>query len=73
NGGFFVLDQEIFNYLEGDADQIQWEKGPLLKIAEDKKLGAYKHNGFWKCMDAMRDRIELEELWLSGKAEWKIW
>ncbi|MEP7195885.1 MAG: glucose-1-phosphate cytidylyltransferase [Saprospiraceae bacterium] len=73
NGGFFVLEPEIFDYLEDDADNVQWEKGPLQKIAEDKKLGAYKHKGFWKCMDAMRDRIELEEMWLAGKAQWKIW
>ncbi len=73
NGGFFVLEQGIFDYLEGDMDQVQWEKKPLLEIAQDGKLAAYKHKGFWKGMDAMRDRIELEELWQSGKAEWKIW
>ncbi|NOT36017.1 MAG: glucose-1-phosphate cytidylyltransferase [Saprospiraceae bacterium] len=73
NGGYFVLEPEIFNYLEGEVENVQWEKGPLKKIAEDKKLGAYKHRGFWKCMDAMRDRMELEDLWLSGKAEWKLW
>jgi len=44
-----------------------------LKIAADGNLAAYRHNGFWKCMDALRDRIELEEMWKSGKAEWKIW
>lgn len=73
NGGYFVLEPGIFQYLEGDVENIQWEKGPLKKIAEDKKLGAYKHRGFWKCMDAMRDRMELEDLWLSGNAEWKLW
>ena len=73
NGGFFVLSQKIFNYLEGDMDNVQWEKKPLLEIAKDKQLSAFSHEGFWKCMDALRDKIELEELWLSGKADWKIW
>jgi len=73
NGGYFVLDQEIFDYLDGDVELVQWEKGPLKAIANDGKLGAYKHRGFWKCMDALRDRIELEDLWLTNKAEWKIW
>lgn len=73
NGGFFVLEPQIFKYLEGDMDSIQWEKKPLLEIASDKQLAAYKHFGFWKPMDALRDRIELEQLWNSGKAKWKIW
>jgi len=73
NGGFFVLNKEIFNYLEGDMNEIQWEKKPLIEIANDGQLNAYAHNGFWKCMDAIRDKIELEELWDSGKAEWKVW
>ena len=73
NGGFFVLDSKIFDYLDNDMDDVQWEKGPLLEIAKDNQLVAFKHNGFWKCMDALRDRIELEELWTSNKAEWKIW
>lgn len=73
NGGFFVLEPEVFKYLEGKMDEIQWEKGPLAEIASDNQLAAYKHNGFWKCMDAMRDRIELEEMWNSGNAKWKIW
>jgi glucose-1-phosphate cytidylyltransferase len=73
NGGFFVLEPQIFDYLEGNMDTIQWEKGPLIEIAKDGQLSAYKHNGFWKCMDALRDRIELEDLWTSGKAQWKTW
>jgi len=73
NGGFFVLESGIFDYLDGDVDNIQWEKGPLADIAHDKQLVAYKHSGFWKCMDALRDRLELEELWKSGKAKWKTW
>ncbi|MDZ4664475.1 MAG: glucose-1-phosphate cytidylyltransferase [Bacteroidota bacterium] len=73
NGGFFVLEPGIFKYLEKDMDDVQWEKKPLIDIANDKQLGAYKHKGFWKCMDAMRDKIELEELWEGQKAPWKIW
>jgi len=73
NGGFFVLEPGIFNYLEGDMDAVQWEKKPLVEIANDKQLVAYKHHGFWKCMDALRDKIELEELWSSPRPPWKIW
>ena len=73
NGGFFVLDPKIFEYLNDNMDDIQWEKKPLLDIAKDKQLVAFKHYGFWKPMDALRDRIELEQLWNSGQAKWKIW
>ena len=73
NGGFFVLEPGIFKYLEGDVEDVQWEKEPLGKIAQDQQLAAYKHNGFWKCMDALRDRVELEALWNSGNAKWKTW
>jgi glucose-1-phosphate cytidylyltransferase len=73
NGGFFVLEPGIFKYLEGNMDSIQWEKKPLIDIANNGQLAAYKHSGFWKCMDAMRDKIELEELWASTNPPWKIW
>jgi glucose-1-phosphate cytidylyltransferase len=73
NGGFFVLEPGIFDYLAGDMDSMQWEKGPLIDIANEGQLVAYRHKGFWKAMDALRDRIELEELWNSGEAQWKIW
>lgn len=73
NGGFFVLNKEVFDYLEEDVDNIQWEKKPLIDIANDEQLIAFKHYGYWKCMDALRDKIELEEEWQSGKAPWKIW
>ncbi|MCE3226592.1 MAG: rfbF [Bacteroidetes bacterium] len=73
NGGFFVLEPGIFDYLKGNMDTIQWEKKPLIEIANDGQLAAFKHNGFWKCMDAMRDKIELEELWSANNAPWKIW
>ena len=73
NGGFFVLEPQIFDYLENEMDDVQWEKGPLIEIAKDNQLVAFKHNGFWKCMDALRDRIDLEQMWSSGNAAWKIW
>jgi glucose-1-phosphate cytidylyltransferase len=73
NGGFFVLEPEIFKYLEGDMEDIQWEKKPLIDIANNNQLVAYKHSGFWKAMDALRDRVELENLWSTGNAPWKIW
>lgn len=73
NGGFFVLDASIFKYLEGDVEDVQWENRPLKEIANDGELAAFKHTGFWKPMDALRDRIELEQLWSTGEAKWKIW
>jgi glucose-1-phosphate cytidylyltransferase len=73
NGGFMVMEPSVFDYLEGDLHDVQFEKGPLIQLAKDGNLAAFKHTGFWKCMDALRDRIELENLWYSGNAEWKIW
>lgn len=73
NGGFFVIEPGVFDYLNGNVDEIQWEKGPLQKIAQNKQLAAFKHRGFWKPMDALRDRIELENMWNSQSAAWKIW
>ena len=73
NGGFFVLEPDIFDYLNDDVEKVQWEKGPLTEIANDNKLMAFKHTGFWKCMDALRDRVELETLWSSGNSPWKKW
>ena len=73
NGGFFVLEPGIFKYLEGDVTDTQWEKEPLGAIAQDQQLAAYKHDGFWKCMDALRDKQELDTMWNSGKAKWKTW
>jgi glucose-1-phosphate cytidylyltransferase len=73
NGGFFVLRPEVFDYLPENADDTMWEEGPLQFLAKDHQLMAYQHTGFWKCMDALRDKVELEELWNSGNAKWKIW
>ena len=72
NGGFFVLSPQVFNFLTEDADNVMWEDGPLATLSNNNQLMAYKHSGFWKCMDAMRDKIELEELWVS-KPKWKVW
>ncbi len=73
NGGYFVLSNKIFDYLEGDVELTQWEREPLSNIANDGQLAAFKHNGYWKAMDAMRDKIELEAEWNSGNPRWKIW
>jgi glucose-1-phosphate cytidylyltransferase len=71
NGGFFVCNPEMLNYIEGD-DTI-FEKEPLEKLALDGEIKAYKHHGFWQCMDTLRDKTKLEELWQSGNAPWKNW
>lgn len=71
NGGFFVLEKEVFDFIEGDS--TIWEKEPLEKLAEKGELSAYKHSGFWQPMDTLRDKMKLEELWESGKAPWKVW
>jgi len=71
NGGFFVLEPGVMNYIEGD--NTFWEKEPLMNLAKEGQLVAYKHEGFWKPMDTLRDKRDLEELWSSGKAPWKVW
>jgi glucose-1-phosphate cytidylyltransferase len=73
NGGFFILKPEVFDYLEGDMTNMMWEEDPLEKLTNANQLIAYRHKGFWKCMDALRDKIELEELWANNKAKWKVW
>lgn len=73
NGGFFVLKPEVFKYLEGDMNNTMWEDTPLESLAKDNQLVAYQHLGFWKCMDALRDKIELEDLWQNKNAKWKAW
>ncbi len=72
NGGFFVLEPDVFDYIKKGDDTI-WEKEPLEDLAKDNQLTAYKHNGFWQCMDTLRDRTQLEELWAQGNAPWKLW
>lgn len=71
NGGFFVLEPEVFDYI--DADATVWEREPLEKLAQDGHLVAYKHYGFWHPMDTLRDKNVLEDLWLSGTAPWQVW
>ncbi len=71
NGAFFVLEPEIFDYIDGD--ETQWEREPLEKLAKDGELMAYRHYGFWQCMDTLRDRKLLESLWASEQAPWKLW
>jgi len=72
NGGYFVLKPEVFNYLHDDADIMMWENQPLEDLANDGELMAYKHTGFWKCMDTVRDKEDLEKMW-NGSPEWKLW
>jgi len=71
NGGFFVLNKSVLKRIIGD--QSVWEQQPLKSLVMDKQLIAYKHQGFWKCMDTLRDKVELNELWNSNKAPWKKW
>lgn len=71
NGGFFVLEPEIFDYLEGDSSV--WESEPLTRLAADGQLMAFKHEGFWHPMDTIREKMLLESLWDLGKAPWKVW
>ena len=72
NGGFFVLEPEIFDYLQ-EGDNTIWERAPIQNIAKNNQLTAYKHYGFWKCMDTLRDKVELEKMWNNGETPWKLW
>lgn len=72
NGGYFVCEPEIFEYIKY-GDSTVWEREPLEMLAADKKAFAYRHHGFWKPMDMLRDKTQLESLWESGKAPWKVW
>ena len=72
NAGFFILKPEVFNYLPEDSDDIMWERYPLEKITEKNQLAAYKHHGFWKCMDTLRDNQELNQMW-ENDPKWKNW
>jgi len=71
NGGFFVFEPEIFDYLQNDSTVL--ERTPLETLAKEQKLAAFKHNGFWHPMDTLRDKKHLEDLWTSEKAPWKTW
>jgi len=72
NAGFFVCEPGVFNYIR-DGDATVWERGPLEALAQKAQLMAYKHEGFWRPMDTLRDKNELESLWVSDKAPWRTW
>jgi len=71
NGGFMVLEPGVFDYLSGDSDVLEVDL--LEKLSQARQLVAYKHEGYWQCMDTLRDRQTLQERWQSGEAQWKIW
>jgi glucose-1-phosphate cytidylyltransferase len=71
NGGFFVCEPKVFDYLAGDT--TIWERDPLERLATDGELIAYKHDSFWAALDTLRDKNQLESLWNSGKAPWRVW
>lgn len=71
NGGFMVMNPEVFDYIQGDS--TVFEKAPLENLAKDGQLMVFRHDGFWKCMDTQRDRQQLEKMWLDNEAPWKIW
>jgi len=71
NGGFFVLEPEVLDRIDGDS--TIFERGPLESLASEGQLEAFKHYGFWQPMDTLRDKMQLEELWDEGKAPWKVW
>jgi glucose-1-phosphate cytidylyltransferase len=72
NGGYFVLEPKVLDYIQ-DGDATTWERSPLNMLAADGQLSAYRHGGFWRPMDTLRDKTELESLWATGKAPWKSW
>jgi len=71
NGGFYVMNKAVFNYIEGDETAL--EEGLISKLVKKRQVNAYKHYGFWRAMDTMTDKRQLDELWNSGKASWRIW
>jgi glucose-1-phosphate cytidylyltransferase len=71
NGGFFVLEPEAIDYIAGD--ETIWEREPMERLADEGKLAAYRHAGYWQNMDSLRDKMVLEEQWASGQPPWKVW
>ncbi|HEX7003905.1 MAG TPA: glucose-1-phosphate cytidylyltransferase [Trueperaceae bacterium] len=71
NGGYFLLEQRAIDYIDGD-DTV-WEKDPVERLVRDGQMMAYRHRGFWSCMDTLKEKNMLEEMWASGEAPWKIW
>ena len=70
NGGYMVLEPKIFDYIQSN---VMFERDPMEHLADDGEIMAYKHKGFWQCMDTLRDKQKLEEMWLGDKAPWKVW
>lgn len=71
NGGFFLLERAVFDYIDGD--HVIWEQQPMQRLAAEGQLAAYQHRGFWQAMDTVRDKAYLEQLWQEGRAPWRIW
>ena len=71
NIGFMILEPEIFNYIKDD--DTAFEKEPMEALVEEKKLAGYVHTGYWQCMDTLREKNQIEQLWNDGNAPWKIW
>ena len=71
NGGFFVLSPKAIDYIEGDL--TVWERAPMERLAAERQMMAFEHEGFWQAMDTLRDKLTLEDLWTSGAAPWKVW
>jgi glucose-1-phosphate cytidylyltransferase len=71
NGAFFVLEPGVFDYIDGDSSH--WEREPMERLAADGELMAFRHEGFWQCMDTMREKVILEEMWQTGRAGWNVW
>jgi glucose-1-phosphate cytidylyltransferase len=71
NGGFFVLNSRVLDYIEGD--DTSWEQAPVIRLAHENQMSSYKHTGFWSCMDTLREKNMLEDLWRAGNAPWKVW
>ena len=71
NGGYFVLEPKAIDYIDNDASS--WESDQLVRLCRDDQVAAYQHRGFWQAMDTLRDKSQLEALWQSGEAPWKVW
>jgi glucose-1-phosphate cytidylyltransferase len=71
NGGFFVLSPGAIDYIDGD--ETMWEHAPMRRLVRDGQLSAFQHDGFWQCMDTLRDKMRLEAMWASGSPPWKVW
>ena len=71
NGGYFVLEPDVFEYIAGD--DTSWEREPCIQLSHEKKMGVYKHNGYWQCVDTLHELRGLRKIWETGNAPWKIW